>query len=720
MATDVKKTNLGMIMAVYLFGIFMGAIDTGIVTPARTIIQNNLGVDAKAGIWIITIYTLAYAASIPVMGKLADRFGRKYIYLLSITLFGLGSLFAGMSENFGSFTLMLAARTIQAIGGGGIIPVATAEFGTTFPPEKRGMALGLIGGVFGVANIFGSSAGSAILDLFGKDNWQFIFYINLPICLFIIIAGSLFLPNNKTESVKKIDKFGIVLVVGMVLSLLYGLKNIDFFNFQETLSSTKVYPFLLIFLVLIPLFIIAEKKADDPVINLSYFTNKQIVITMILSFISGLVMMGMVFVPQFSENAMKISTGSGGYFVIILGLFAGVGAPFSGRLIDKFGVKIILFFGFLMSILGSLFLIFVTINHPNFFTVGVCLVLTGLGIGFTMGTPINYMMMANTREEDSNSALATVSLVRSIGTSIAPAIMVGFLAHAGMSVQGNIISLLPKEVSVPPLPYAQELTEKINALKADPNMKDKLANVSFPDLTSMTTVKINMDSNSGYKMPNDLLELMQSADVTNITDRSKILADRMFGQMTPTVISNIQAGVQKGIDSVTSGKADLEKQINDLKSKIEVMKSSPTGMPTGNGMPSNIPTGNIPAGQMPSTGGVNPAVVQLTAAVTKMEAAKADMDDTINKMNTLKNAVPSSFEVGKQNYSAEIEKLRPQLENEFQSTLNGGFKEVYLTTVISALIALLFLLFYSNNVSKKEEDSLEIEKYEKNDLSEEM
>ncbi|HEY3409586.1 MAG TPA: MFS transporter, partial [Propionicimonas sp.] len=173
--------RLGVLLAVYLFGIFMGAIDTGIVTPARTIIQNDLGVDEATGIWMITIYTLAYAASIPVMGKLADRYGRKPIYLISITLFGVGSLLCGLSQSVGSFEMLIIARAIQAIGGGGILPIATAEFGTSVPPEKRGMALGLVGGVFGVANIFGSSAGSLILDIFGSHNWQYIFHINVPI-----------------------------------------------------------------------------------------------------------------------------------------------------------------------------------------------------------------------------------------------------------------------------------------------------------------------------------------------------------------------------------------------------------------------------------------------------------------------------------------------------------------------------------------------------------
>ena len=85
-----------------------------------------------------------------------------------------------------------------------------------------------------------------------------------------------------------------------------------------------------------------KKKAADPVMDLKYFTDRNIAITLLISFVSGIVMMGMIFVPQFSENALKIPTGSGGYLVIILGVFAGVGAPISGKLIDKFGVKLIL------------------------------------------------------------------------------------------------------------------------------------------------------------------------------------------------------------------------------------------------------------------------------------------------------------------------------------------------------------------------------------------
>ncbi|WP_270303357.1 MFS transporter [Terrisporobacter petrolearius] len=577
-----KDSKYILVMIIYLAGIFMGAIDTGIVTPARTVIQNNLGVNDQTGIWMITIYTLAYAVSIPIMGKLADKYGRKYIYLTSILLFGIGSLFCGLSQDLGSFNLLLIARVVQALGGGGILPVATAEFGTTFPEEKRGLALGLVGGVYGIANIFGASAGSAILDIFGTNNWQFIFYINIPITIFILVAGFTTLKNTKVPDTSKIDFSGIFILTIMILSLLYSLKNLDFFNISSTITNTDVLPFLIIFLVLIPLFIFIEKKAEDPVMNLNYFTDKNIVLTLLISMLTGVIIMGMIFVPQFCENTMKIATGSGGYFVIILGVFAGVGAPVSGKLIDKFGAKLILGFGFLISIVGSLFLSIVATSHPSTLTVVISLILIGVGVGFTMGTPLNYMMLSHTKESESNSALATLSLVRSLGTAVAPAIMVGFIAHAGSNIQDEIMKDLPNTITIPKLPYADEITKEFNDLKSNSQMKDKLKNMDMPDLTSMETVKIDFDdNNSDYKVPDDVVELMKTSDVTTITNNSKIMAKTMFDEMTPSVIKDIQNNVQKGIDGVDKGVVSIENSISKLNDGYNKLSTAYTKVNAG-------------------------------------------------------------------------------------------------------------------------------------------
>src|SRR5690554_948841 len=226
------------------------------------------------------------------------------------------------------------------------MPIATAEFGTNFPPEKRGMALGLVGATYGIASIFGTAAGSAILDIFGLDNWAFIFYINVPITIFILIAGFFALSNNRDNEPKKIDIGGILVLSVMILALLYGLKNIDYFDFMATLTSTSVYPYLLIFLVFLPLFIFIERKAEDPVLNLKYFSNKRIFVTLIVSFAVGIAMMGIVFVPQFSENSLKMPTGTGGYFTVILGLLCGVSSMLSGKMLDKYGAVRVLQLGF--------------------------------------------------------------------------------------------------------------------------------------------------------------------------------------------------------------------------------------------------------------------------------------------------------------------------------------------------------------------------------------
>lgn len=638
-ATNPKPLHFGLIMVIYLCGIFMGTIDTSVVTPARTVIQNGLGVGDQTGIWMITIYTLAYASSIPIMGKLADRLGRKTIYLICIILFGTGSLLAGLSQYIGHFGFFLMARAIQAIGGGGIMPIASAEFGTTFPEDKRGMALGMVGGVYGIATVVGGSLGSAILGAFGLQNWGFIFFINIPISLFIIICGFIFLPNTKIDDVKPIDKWGTLFLVMMILSLLYGLRNIDFFNFVKSFTSTDVYPFLIIFIVLLPFFIFAEKKAADPIMNLDYFREAPIVITLIISFITGVIMMGMVFVPQFAENALRMQQGSGGYFVMVLGIFAGVGAPVSGRLIDRYGPKLIMGAGFLLSIIGSLFLVLITTSYPNLLTVAICLILIGLGMGFTMGTPLNYMMLDNTKKADSNSALATLSLIRSVGTAIAPAVMVGFIAHAGVTAEANITAQLPKELVLPSLPYVTQLDEETTALKDSDFGKTYLSSVQFPNFEAME--KISLDAHGGVsdmKLPANLTKELSDADVTNIDQAVDNMVSYMADTMKPMVIEKAESGVQNGIDG-----------LNRITASPEVP-------------------------------------VQITQGVSTM----------VSQMTELKNALPDAVNQGFQNYLGEVKAMGAQIQNVYQKTMETGFKQVYMTTAVASAFALVVLLFYKD------------------------
>ena len=620
--TGNKDYKMYAVLILYLLGIFMGAIDTGIVSPARTIIQNSLGVNEKTGIWMITIYTLTYASVIPISGKLADKFGRKYIYLTSIFLFGFGSLICGLSSIFNSFPILLGGRVVQAIGGGGIMPIATAEFGTSFPENKRGLALGLVGATFGIANILGSTIGSAILDVFGTGNWHMLFYINLPISIIIILGGLFFIKNNKGEDTGKIDKLGTILLIVIIVSLLYGLMNIDFFDFNNSIKDVTVYPYLVCFVLLIPIFIFVEKKSQSPILNFEYFLNPRIFITLLLSLIVGIGMMGMVFVPQFAENSLMIKSGAGGYFVAILGIFAGASSAISGKLVDKYGPKKILLAGFTISMLGALYLFTIGVKVNSLFSVCFSLILMGLGMGITMGTPLNYMMLSNTDPKDSNSALATLSLVRSIGTSISPAIMIGFIAHAGLNVPDNIMNIIGNPPS-PQITQVQELNTMVNKLNSDPDMAKQLENVTIPDLNNSSS---NMDLTNG-SLPDDLLNKLQTSDVTTVTDVIKLVAQTMYNKEIPPVIEKIETSVQsgidgtkKGIDGIESGMTELKNGISGVQTGINNMEKALAGI--------NKAISGIESG----LNGLNQGITGMEQGITKQDKAIKELTETYNQL----------------------------------------------------------------------------------------
>ena len=447
-----KKKSSTLILVIFLLGIFMGAIDSGIVSPARELIQNSFNVSRSMGTWMITLYTLVYAISMPIVSKLADKYGYKRAYIFGISTFGLGSLLCGLSNFYGTFGFFLISRSIQAIGAGGIMPIANAVIGNSFPEEKRGTALGMIGMIYGVGNIIGPTIGSSIIDIAGSNNWGWIFFINVPISIFVLLF-SWRLENSKSQNRKKLDIGGAIVLASAISSIMYALTNLDFFHFSTSIKDTNVYPYLIIFIILIPLVVFVENRAEDPVLNIKYFKDTQMLIILIIAFIVGIGMMGMVFVPQFSENVLKLKAGSGGYLVTLLAVFSGIAAPVSGKLIDKKGARFVLCVGFLFTVAGALFLGYGATYWLNFISVFIGLALMGLGVGFTMGAPLNYLVLQAVPKEESASGLATMSLIRSIGLTISPSIMIGFIVDAAKNIQPSLMGLfsstMPKGMSMP-------------------------------------------------------------------------------------------------------------------------------------------------------------------------------------------------------------------------------------------------------------------------------
>lgn len=521
----------GLVLALYLAGIGMGALDMGIVNPARTVIQNGLGVDDKVGVWIFTIYTLAYAAAIPVIGKIADIIGRKPVYVLAIGLFGIGSLGCGLAQDFSSLPLLLTSRAIQAIGGGGMVPVATAAVGTTVPPAKRGMALGLVGMVYGVASVFGASAGSLILDIAGQANWQWIFYINVPIALLVVVLGIWALPQELENSARKLDLPGIFFLVIMITALLWAFQNLDFTQIATSVQDKNVWLGFLIFLILIPAFWITENRAEDPIINFKYFATINMATTLLFGALSGILMMTVMFIPQFAENSLRLPAGAGGYPTIIIGVASAIGAPISGRLTDRFGPRLILGLGTAIAAAAGFLLIFWASPYPGLLSTSISIFVMGLGLGFLMGAPLTYLVLHLVPETDANSGQATLSLIRSLGITLAPAILVGLLATALGGLSGKIMAALP-EMPMPPAAAVSSSATPTDSTSS-PLMADSPPTANSEKIAGNSEKKIAGTMPPSFQMsdlPESLQHKIKTADVTNVVDRSKELADYMFSE----------------------------------------------------------------------------------------------------------------------------------------------------------------------------------------------
>ncbi|MPQ44290.1 MFS transporter [Clostridium tarantellae] len=437
-----NNKHINLVVTIFLLGVFMGVIDTGIVSPVREIIASYFNVNFNTSIWLITAYTITYAIFLPIVGSIADQYGKIKVFRISIIIFGVSSLLCGISGIFNVYWILIISRIFEAIGAGGMMPLATAYIGEAFPMNKRGYALGLVGAVYGVGTAIGPTLGSLIVNIFGLDKWGLIFLINVPISIVVLIL----LMNVKDESIikfkKKIDVKGGIVLSLLILSLMYSLTNLNFGNILESLINIKVYPFFIIFIILVPIFIKIESNSNNPILNLVYFKDRNICTTLILSFCICFTMADLIFIPQLAANVLRLPAGSGGYFVTVVAIFSALFAPLGGKLIDKFSVKNELIIGFISIILGGVILSFITTKTCDVFSLIIALILTGIGNGLTMGTPINYLMECFVPKENATSGQAAAELLRSIGTALASNLLINFMSNARNNIPHTIEQIL--------------------------------------------------------------------------------------------------------------------------------------------------------------------------------------------------------------------------------------------------------------------------------------
>nr|WP_281274438.1 MFS transporter [Ectobacillus antri] len=382
----------------FLLGIFMGALDHGIVGPALSSIIQFYNIEASWGVWSFTIYTLFFAVSIPLMGKFSDRIGRKHIYAIGITLFSIGSLLAALAPNF---ILFLIGRAVQAIGTGGIFPITAAQIAATYPPEKRGKALGYIGVVFGIGSILGPIVGGFILKYL---TWQWIFLINIPVSVAILFL-LLGVKQSQELTKKPIDYRGIVLLTLTILTVMLSI----------TLKSPVL---IMIGLLWCYLLVKAEKKAKDPVVNIRYFTKRNTLSLLLLSLTSGFIMASTInLLPLFGETVLGLSKAESGIGVTPLAISSMIASLIGGLLVDKIGANKVLLGGFSFTLLGAVALA-LFVNYISAFVVTITVM--GFGIGIIIGAPLNVMMMKNVSVQETGSAIGFLSLLRSLGSTLGP------------------------------------------------------------------------------------------------------------------------------------------------------------------------------------------------------------------------------------------------------------------------------------------------------------
>jgi MFS family permease len=413
--------------------VFVAALDQTMVLTVMPSIMRSLYIDVAhlndAG-WIITGYLLGYTIAMPLFGRLADVWGRRPMCLLALGLFMLGSAFCVF---LGRLDLFVAARVVQAMGGGALVPIAMAAAADMFPPQRRALVLGIIGGAAEAGGVLGPIYGASLTALW---NWRLIFLVNIPLCLFLMatcwrLLNPRFMPRQAQEAAAdtgpetvptggkihwwqrgKVDYVGAALLAlalaGITIGLGTGTQTVDT---SGTTGSTAVnWPWLIVSAVAFAAFVLFERRNQHPLIRLDFFKRPPFAAANIAHFLVGAALIiGMVEIPLYAYTLFGMTEIEGGLLLIRLTLMIPIGAVLGGWLADFVGYRITAILGFLVSCVGFLLVSRWPLD-PTWATTTRDLMISGLGFGLVVG-PIGATAItaAGQRWMATGSALVTVS-----------------------------------------------------------------------------------------------------------------------------------------------------------------------------------------------------------------------------------------------------------------------------------------------------------------------
>lgn len=419
-----------------LIAMFMATIDMQIVVTALPTIAGELGNLHLFG-WVGAAYLLSTAAVSPFYGKLGDMYGRKNVVLTAIGLFLLGSLVCGMAWSMES---LIAARVLQGIGGGGLMVSAFAMIGELFSPRDRAKYQGYSSAVFALSSVLGPLAGGYITSLFG---WRWVFLVNLPIGIIVLAVLAFAMRSRFSEKRHRIDYLGgVLLATGTTATVYWGYHVLD-----PSGPDLLTFVLPLLALVAITLFIMVERRAEEPIVPLRLFGNSTVSIVSGVSLVAGTVTLGMFFYfALYMQTLTGLSPAEVGFLFLPASLTSMVISIVAGRVISATGrykwMPVVA-----MGIGGLLMLGFVlTSQHTPIWVLATMMAVFGISMGLQFQVLI-VAIQAAAPLQDIGAVTSLITQARTLGASLGlalnGAVMIWALNRQTAELPADAAALLP-------------------------------------------------------------------------------------------------------------------------------------------------------------------------------------------------------------------------------------------------------------------------------------
>ncbi len=378
MSTTAPVRNPWVVLATTSLAVFAVFLDTTILFVAFPSIGADFpDVSASSLSWVLNAYTIVFAALLIPAGRLADRLGRRKVFLAAVVLFTVASMLCGIAPNP---PLLVLARILQSVGAAALVPASLALVLQTFPREKVPVAVAIWGAIAAVAGAAGPTLGALVVENFG---WRWAFYINLPVGIFSFVMGRRVLPEWRESNPGRLpDPGGVVLLASGLALAAFAIVQTDEWGWLDT----RVLAAAGVSVVLVGAFVWRCRAVSNPLLDLRLFRSPSFRWAN-----TGLLVFSIGFNAMFLGNVLFL-TQVWGYSVLKAGLAIAVGpsivaatAPFLGRLAGRIGQRRLLVPGGLVWASGGVYLMLVAETTPDY--VGAYLpavVLTGLGVALCL------------------------------------------------------------------------------------------------------------------------------------------------------------------------------------------------------------------------------------------------------------------------------------------------------------------------------------------------